>query len=278
MKNCACEVEWLKVSLTISKMNRPIFPTPQHQQIAETAGVFFVAQPEVDTILIVNSCARGVATADSDVDMAILVKEDVTESNRAKLEERWWRWQSDQNIFNEFKNGGRFRGLHLDIIDGRYTPEIWDDGGGPDGFELEIGNQIGYSAQLNSAGPHFQQLQEKWLPHYGQTLQQSRYTMVRKACLYDLEHVPFYADRELLFQAFDRLYKAQQEFLQALFIGRGVYPLAYNKWIEWQLTHLLELPELAIRLKSILSIEQLEAENLKSAAKRLEQLLKEYSA
>lgn len=67
--------------------------------------------------------------------------------------------------------------------------------------------------------------------------------MVRAACLYDLDHVPFFLERGLPFQAFDRLYKAQQEFLQGLFIARRVYALAYNKWIREQVVEWLDLPE-----------------------------------
>ena len=44
--------------------------------------------------------------------------------------------------------------------------------------------------------------------------------MVRTACVYDLEHALFFVRRGLYFQAFDRLYKSFQEFLQALFIAR----------------------------------------------------------
>lgn len=258
-------------------MNQLAFPTPQHQQVAETAGVFFVAQPEVDTVLVVNSCARGVATADSDVDMAVLVNEDLTPSQITQLEAKWVEWNEGQSIFAAFQQSGRFCGLHLDIINGQYTPDIWDDGGGPDWFELEIGNHIAYSAPLGPAGRHFNRLQKHWLPFYEQALQHSRYSMAREACLYDLEHVPFYADRGLLFQAFDRLYKAHQELLQALFISKSVYPLAYNKWIEWQLTHLLNLPELTDQLRPILAIHCFEAQNLKSAASRLRQLVNDYS-
>ena len=48
------------------------FPTGLHQQVAEIARGYFGAMPQVDTVLVVNSCARGQATADSELDMAIL--------------------------------------------------------------------------------------------------------------------------------------------------------------------------------------------------------------
>src|SRR5207253_3099325 len=52
----------------------------------------------------------------------------------------------------------------------------------------------------------------------------SRLAMVREACARDLEAIPFLLNRGLYFQAFDRLYKAFQEFLQALFVARRIYP------------------------------------------------------
>jgi hypothetical protein len=46
--------------------------------------------------------------------------------------------------------------LHLDIIDGIYTPKIIETGEPIDYFELEIGNQICYSAPMDNAGSYFQ--------------------------------------------------------------------------------------------------------------------------
>src|SRR5437667_11176806 len=49
------------------------FPTELHRELAELAGDFFSAHAQVDTILVVNSCARGRAVAVSDLDMAVLI-------------------------------------------------------------------------------------------------------------------------------------------------------------------------------------------------------------
>jgi hypothetical protein len=54
-------------------MNRPIFipslkfPTPDHKRAAEAAAVFFLSHTAVDTILVENSCARGQAVPESDL-------------------------------------------------------------------------------------------------------------------------------------------------------------------------------------------------------------------
>jgi predicted nucleotidyltransferase len=49
------------------------FPTDLHQEVADLARSFFSAHADVDTILVVNSCARGRAVAGSDLDMAVLI-------------------------------------------------------------------------------------------------------------------------------------------------------------------------------------------------------------
>ena len=60
--------------------------------------------------------------------------------------------------------------VHVDVFDGQFGSILWDDGGGPDTFELEIGNRIRYAAPIGAHGLHFQQLQARWLPYYGDDL------------------------------------------------------------------------------------------------------------
>jgi hypothetical protein len=149
------------------------------------------------------------------------------------------------------------------------VPTVWDDGGGPDSFEVEIGNRLAYAAPLHRAGTYFRHLQSQWMPYYGEELQQSRLAMVREACARDLEAIPFFLNRGLYFQAFDRLYKAFQEFLQALFVARRTYPLAYNKWIREQVTDWLALPE----LPPTLSVRNIQSSELGEKADKLRDLL-----
>jgi predicted nucleotidyltransferase len=54
------------------------FPTKLHQDSAELIRDYFLALSNVDTVLVVNSCARGKAVPESDLDFAILVKPDTT--------------------------------------------------------------------------------------------------------------------------------------------------------------------------------------------------------
>jgi hypothetical protein len=69
------------------------------------------------------------------------------------------------------------------------------------------------------------------------------------------------------------LYKAYQEFLQALFIARRVYPLTYTKWIRLQVAEWLELPELYAQLPHVLEISRLESDELVAKADYLGSLL-----
>ena len=126
-------------------------------------------------------------------------------------------------------------------------------------------------------GRSFQELQARWLPYYDDDLRVRRLTMVREACAYDLERVPFLLSRGLCFPAFDYLYKAFQEFLQALFIVRRTYPLSYTKWIHEQVADRLALPELYRELPTLLSVRNIESAEVGEKAVALRRLLERWS-
>ena len=253
------------------------FPTELHREVAELAGEFFSAHTHVDTILVVNSCARGRAVAGSDLDLAVLITAAAASQEVQSLTTLWQKFIATQPLIHRFRSTGRFTQVHLDVFHGRMVPSVWDDGGGPDYFEVEIGNRLAYAVPLHEAGAYFRQLQSQWLPYYGEDLRLSRLAMVREACARDLEAIPFYLNRGLYFQAFDRLYKAFQEFLQALFLARRTYPLAYNKWIQEQVIGWLSLPELYKELPPILSVRKIESAEVGEKADALRTLLESWT-
>jgi hypothetical protein len=238
------------------------FPTPLHREVAELARIFFSSHVHVDTVLVVNSCARGGAVAGSDLDMAVLLTPTAPSQEMESLTKKWQQFMATDPKVQQFRSTGRFTQVHVDVFDGRMMPTVWDDGGGPDSFEIEIGNRIAYAAPLGEVGAYFPQLQSQWLPYYEEEHRLRRLAMVREACVRDLEAIPFFLGRGLYFQAFDRLYKAFQEFLQALFVARRTYPIAYNKWIREQVTEWLSLPELYRELPQILSVRSIESAEL----------------
>jgi hypothetical protein len=64
-----------------------------------------------------------------------------------------------------------------------------------------------------------------------------------------------------------------REFLQALFIAKRVYPIAYDKWIKEQLCDMLKMPELYSELVRIMEYEKFESSEHIGKAERLETLV-----
>lgn len=252
---------------------KPTFPTSLHQDTAESVSDYFLQIPSVDTVLVVNSCARGQAVPESDLDFAILLKPITTPTEIKNIETSWQTYCNSQSTFLKYKRSNPFAHIHLDIIDGNYIPTILEVGVASDYFEIEIGNQICYSAPMDSAGNYFKELQNKWLPYYNEELRIQRLEMTRNACEYDLDHIPFFIKRSLYFQAFDILCKAFQEYLQTLFIANKTYPVAYNKWIKEQVVKWLNKPELYPKLSPILSISNIESNEINDKTKMLRELL-----
>lgn len=103
-----------------------------------------------------------------------------------------------------------------------------------------------------------------------------RLRMVGKYCLNNIDHVAPYVERQLYFQAFRRLYNAAGEFLQALFIARYKYPIAYDKWIKEQLVEILGFPDLYPRFVDLLSIKDFASSKMKEKADSLLHMYNEY--
>jgi predicted nucleotidyltransferase len=262
-------------SLTPESLPIASFPTTQHQLTAETAARFFAGRDLIDSVLVTNSIARGNAVPGSDLDMNVLLGEAATQAQADALQAEWDAFRAAEPTLCAFEASGPFMHVHLDVTLGWFEPEVWDDGGGPDFFEIGIGNLL-RAAPLGQPGAHFLRLRQDWLPYYNEDLRRQRLAMVRAACRYDLDFIPFYTARGLVFQAFDRLYRAHQEFLQALFIACRVYPIAYNKWIHEQVVDWLGLPALYDQLPGILALPALEPAMLNDRANRLGALLENW--
>jgi len=252
------------------------FPTPLHEQVADAVASWSSAVCDVDTVLIVNSCARGRATRDSDLDVAVLLRVGTDREDLMQLEALWDAHRSTESLIATFEGTNRSRPVHLDFFDGRFTPTVWDDGGGPDGFEVEIGNRVAHAVPLHGEGARFRELRECWLPYYPDELQRMRLQMARAACLHDLDRIGPLVTRNEGFSALAYLNKAFQEFLQALFIARAVYPLSYSKWLREQVAERLGLPELYRELAPILSVSDIESQDLAGNALALRHLLERW--
>jgi predicted nucleotidyltransferase len=253
------------------------YPTPEHQAAAETVTHFFSANYPVEAVLLVNSCARGKATPDSCLDMNVLVRPEQLKSLYHQLETGWAEFEKSDPVFRALEGAGKYAQVHLDFIDGAFAPQERDFTSGPDGFELGIGNALAYSLPLWLGSDYYAGLKVKWLPYYSEELRTERLKMVRYYCLNNLHHIPLYAARGLYFQSFDRLYNAYREFLQALFIARRTYPIAYDKWIHEQVAEILGLPALYRQLTHLLEIRHFESPEIAEKARQVEDLLEQYA-
>jgi hypothetical protein len=253
------------------------YPTPEHQAAAGVIVDHFVSNHKIDAVLLVNSCARGKATRDSCLDIIMLARPDESRSPLKELEAGWERLEKSSPAIQALYKVGRYSVVHPDFIDGVFVPREQDEAAGPDDFELQVGNFLAYSVPLWEGSDYLQQLKREWLPYYREELRRHRLERVRWYCLNNLHHIPLYSERGLYFQAFDRLYNAYQEFLQALFMARRTYPIAYNKWIREQVEEILGLPELYAQLTHLFEITHFESNEISEKAEEVEDLLEQYA-
>ena len=80
---------------------KPVFPTNRHLELANAVETYFSALPFTDTILVVNSCARGKAVPESDLDLNILVKPGTTPNVIQRMEAQWKEYIGVQSSFQE---------------------------------------------------------------------------------------------------------------------------------------------------------------------------------
>ena len=255
-----------------------LYPTPEHQGAAEAIVEFFTTIPEIEAVCLICSCARGKASRDSCLDILALGKPETMSTAQADIQKIWDEFYTTASIFQKLAAVGKYAHVDLEFSDGHFVPTERYWVGGPDEFELVIGNYLVYSIPLHQRGDYLDELKARWLPYYDETLRHDRLSIVRKYCLNNLDHIPLYIDRGLHFQCFNRFYDAFREFLQALFIARRTYPIAYDKWIQEQIVEILGLPELYDQLLHLFEIRNFESREILDKANILRDLLDEYAS
>ena len=258
----------------------PSFPTLQHASAAEAVTALYAGDPAVEAVLLMGSCARGKAVTGSCVDVLVLARPEVLKAERPRLEALWQQHYPADPVYQELLALAPFAHVDFELIDGDFDPARHYHGwtSGADAFELEVGNTLAYSVPLweRPGGGYYQALRARWLPYYNEDLRRERLAMVLKYCRNNLAHIPGYAPRGLYFQSFKRLYHAFDEFLQALFIARRVYPIAYDKWVQEGVAEVLGLPELYARLPRLLEIRHFESLEVVEKARELGELVEEW--
>jgi len=251
----------------------PGFPTEVHERAAESLVDYVVGVAGVQAALLTCSCARGVAAPESCVDITLLVDPD----DRERFMRHDWpgvlaHIESDPACVALDKSVP-WSGIDIDFHDGIFAPGHHGWTTGADAYELEIGNALAWSHPLFMRGSRYRLLQEHYLPYYDNALRQERLIMVVGYATNNIEHIVPYARRGLYGQAFKRLYHALEETLQALFISRGVYPIAYDKWLREQLVDILGEPGLYTEWIDILATPEFSVKQFADRSARLAALL-----
>lgn len=256
--------------LVLSSVEPARYPTPQHERAAAEIAAFFADQSDTEAVLLTNSCARGMATPDSCLDLQVLTRPEYVD----QLDQVWRRFAVESSAIAELNNAGRWSDVHLDVTDGTFEVRPIDHE--LDWLEVEVGNLLAYSIPLLERGDRLDQLRTEWLPFYGEQLRAERLGAAKETCLGYLDRIPWFLDRELWFQALARLHGAFSWFLLALHVKHRTYPIAYDKWIREQIVDNLSLPALYERLPALFEIGSLESRELDAKAADLRQLAQSY--
>jgi hypothetical protein len=255
------------------------FPTPAHKDASVAVTDFFSTEKIVNSVLLTCSCARGRATKDSCLDISILTDPAAEPGPVRELRSRWDAHYRQAPVFAALRSAGKYSQVDLELTSGiiRENPEEHNWTSGPDSFELSIGNLFVYSVPLYGQ-EYWTLLRTAWMPYYDEPMRKRRLAMVKMYLRNNLDHIPPYIGRQLYFQSHKRLILAVEEFLQALFISRKTYPIAYDKHIREQVEGILKLPELYEQLMHMFEISHFESDELPARGECLAGLAEEYLA
>ena len=245
-------------------------PTDFHKKSFDSAVEFLKAEKDVMAITLTGACARGEGSYDSDIDLEIFTKD--IDAGKAT----WKKFDKFKSTLGTSNEVGKYFDIDLHIGLAKIEPikRGWTDG--PDNFELEIGNRFIYSQLVFEKDDYFTKARAKYFPYYDENLRQEKLKEALKFCKNNIGHIEPYIKRGLYFQAFKRLYDASKEFLQALFIYKKIYPIAYDKWVKKQIVEILQLPELYKNFVSLYEVSNLESDELVSKGEKLHNLLNQY--
>ena len=247
-------------------------PSPLITVIEEIA-TYFDGMPGVDALLLIASWARGKGNIalGTDCDLVLLYNDHFDLSRMAAYEQ--WLKERD-NVWN-LASLGPFSHIDLDPHNGLFVPQPRGWTSGPDEFELEIGNVLAYSRPVVEWSDRYRQLREQWLPYYAEDLRAERLATALMYARNNLKHIPPFSQRGLYFQCLKRLHHAVEETIQALFISARRYPIAYDKWVEEQISAILGRPDLYAGLVQAVTIPQLDAVTLQEKTAIVYSLLDE---
>ncbi len=141
-----------------------LYPTPEHQGAAEAIVEFFTTIPEIEAVCLICSCARSKASRDSCLDILALGKPETMSTAQADIQKVWDEFYTTDPIFQKPAAVGKYAHVDLEFSDGHFGPTEHYWVGGPDEFELVIGNYLVYSVPLYQGGnAHLTDPPEGWM-------------------------------------------------------------------------------------------------------------------
>jgi hypothetical protein len=233
------------------------FPGEVHRARACETALALAQDPRVRAICLTCSIARGVADSEADLDMVAFTAWEHVSALDAVAERH--RAASSEIHFD------------LEISHDQFEPgqQGWTN---VDAFELEVGNYVAYARPIFERGEAFQQLQARYLPYYDDALARRRAARFYEVTTNHAHRMRRGLRRNSLFDPAERLRLGIQTFLAGLFVCRRVYPVDYAKWVEYQVTDLLGLPELLPPLRALFDVGPLDPDRLRARADELEAL------
>jgi len=220
----------------------PAFATPLHERACESVIDCLANDRRIAALLLTCSCASGQASSQSCVDMTVLVRPEHHAQFAAKAWPLIEQFIAEDAACQALQANVPFDGIDIDLSSGQFSPDPHGNTTGPDWYEVEIGNTLAWVHPLLRHGAYLAELQTRYLAYYDDKLAQRRLETVLAFAHNNLDHVMPTARRSLYIQAHKRLMNTMSEFLQALFISRRIYPIAYDKWIREQLVDILQEP------------------------------------
>lgn len=88
------------------------YPTPEHARAAEAISEHFAADFAIDAVLLTNSCARGKATPDSCLDIAILARPERLAAPLSTLEADWAQFEQASPAIAALAKVGKYSVVH----------------------------------------------------------------------------------------------------------------------------------------------------------------------
>lgn len=225
-----------------------MYPTESHRAAVEGVAGYFRGRPGIWALVLVGSLGAGLATPESDADLAIFHTGDLDLAAESAACARALGTSANSNF------GVNLAGVRVDLepTDGDIHPL-----GGllrNDPYELSIGNLAIYARPLWDPEHRWAGWRQQFLAFLPDEVRAERMRAVADDFRHNLHEVARMSARDEFFEALQRLEFAQRYLLHHLFLSARVYPIDYTKHVAWQCRHLLGLPDLVAPMEAALRV------------------------